>query len=72
MIISHTVTASMIAVILGHGEDEAADFIADVAESVEDFGYDLGYEVKESKKVNSRTGKPYVNKYYTIDGVFDI
>lgn len=72
MLDDDTVTASMIAVILGHGEDEAADFIADAAESVEDFGYDLVYEVKESKKINSRTGKPYVNKYYTIDGVFDI
>ena len=33
-----------IAVILGHGVDEATDFIADCAEMVENFGYDLDYE----------------------------
>lgn len=72
MLDDDTVTASMIAVILGHGEEEASDFISDVAESVENFGYDLSYEVKEANKINQRTGKPYVNKYYTIEGVYDI
>ena len=61
-----------IAVILGHGVDEATDFIADCAEMVENFGYDLDYEVRLSNKTNPNTGKPYKNMYYTIVEVFDI
>lgn len=72
MLDDESVTAAMIAVILEHGEDEAAGFIADAAEAVESLGYDLDYDIQESKKTNPNTGKPYVNKYYTIEGVYDI
>ena len=71
MLDDEDVTASMIAVILGHGEKETEDFLADCAETVENLAYDLDYQVKEGS-VNPRTGKPYVNKYYTIEGVYDI
>lgn len=61
-----------IAVILGHGVDEATDFIADAAEMCEDFGYDLNYEIRLSNKTNPHTGKPYKNMYFTIEEVFDM
>ena len=63
--------AETIAVILGHGVDEAENFIADAAEEVESLAYDLEYEVQESSKINPNTGKPYVNKFYSILEVFD-
>ena len=61
-----------IAVILGHGVDEATDFIADAAEMCENLGYDLDYEIRLSNKTNPNTGKPYRNMYFTVEEVFDI
>ena len=65
-------TTSTIAVILDHGVDEAKDFIADAAETCENLGYDLDYEVRLSNKTNPNTGKPYKNTYFTIEEVFDV
>lgn len=69
-------TSSAIAVLLSHhdkkgGMDEIEDFIADMTEEIEDLSYDLDYQISLSKKINERTGKPYVNKTYTISGVYD-
>ena len=60
------------AVILGHGVDEASDFIADAAEMCENLGYDLDYDIRLSNKTNPNTGKPYKNTYFTIEEVFDV
>lgn len=67
-----TIEASEIAVILGHGIDEAAEFLADAAEECESLSYDLDYDIQESKKTNPNTGKPYLNKYYAINDVYDL
>lgn len=72
MLDDEDMSAETIAVILGHGVDEATDFIADAAEMCEAFGYDLDYDIQESNKTNPNTGKPYVNKFYSIAEVFDI
>ena len=63
--------AETIAVILGHGVDEATAFIADAAEMVENLAYDLDYDIRLSNKTNPNTGKPYENKFYSILEVFD-
>ena len=72
MIDDEDMSAETIAVILGHGVDEATEFINDAAEMVENFGYDLDYEVRLSNKTNPNTGKPYKNTYYSIAEVFDM
>ena len=65
-------SSETIAVILGHGVDEATDFLADAAEICENFGYDLDYDVRLSQKTNPNTGKPYKNIYFSIMEVFDM
>ena len=74
MLDDEDLTSAAIAVILGRYDedmDSVRDFIADVAEAVEELAYDLEYDIKNSKKINERTGKPYVNKSYEIVEVFD-
>lgn len=63
---------STIAVILGHGVDEAREFVADAAEMCDNLGYDLDYDIRLSNKTNPNTGKPYKNTYFTIEEVFDV
>ena len=63
--------AKTIAVILGHGVDEATDFVADAAEICENLAYDLDYEIRLSNKTNPNTGKAYENMFYSILEVFD-
>ena len=72
MIDDEDMSTAAIAVILGHGVDEATEFIADAAEMVENFGYDLDYEIRLSNKTNPNNGKPYENKYYTIVEIYDM
>ena len=72
MIDDEDMSTETIAVILGHGVDEATDFIADAAEMVDNLGYDLDYDIRLSNKTNPNTGKPYENTYYTIEEVFDM
>ena len=67
---------SAIAIILSKFDDRKGmaainDFIADVAEEVDSMAYDLDYSVKQSKKINEKTGKPYINKSYEIIEVYD-
>ena len=71
MIDDDSISKEQIAVILGHGREEAEDFLADAAEMCEDLAYDLDYDVQLSNKTNPYTGKPYENKYYTINAVYD-
>lgn len=76
MLDDEDMTSSMIAVILNKfdkkgGMDQINEFVEDAAEMTENFSYDLDYSIKHSKKINERTGKPYVNKQYQIVEVFD-
>lgn len=74
MLDDEDLTAATIAVILSKYDDDMEqirDFIADVAEEVESLAYDLDYQVKNGKKINPNTGKPYVNKTYEIVEVYD-
>ena len=51
---------------------ELKDYLLDLFEIISDaFTYDLKYTVSESNKVNPNTNKPYVNKFYSIEEVFD-
>ena len=72
MIDDEDITIAMIAVILGHGVDEATEFLADAAEMCDNFGYDVDYDVRLSAKTNPNTGKPYKNLFFTIEEVFDL
>lgn len=76
MLDDEELTAEIIGVLLNRFDSENGmtaieDFIADAAEEVESLSYDLDYEVKESKKTNPNTGKPYINKSYQIVEVYD-
>ena len=52
--------------------EELKDYLLDLFEIVSDaFTYDLKYTVSESNKVNPNTNKPYINKFYSIEEVFD-
>ena len=37
----------------------------------ESLTYDLDYDVKVSKKLNPNTNRPYVNKFFSVDEVYD-
>lgn len=53
--------------------DELKDYLLDLFEVISDsFSYDLKYTVSESNKVNPNTNKPYVNKFYSIEEVFEV
>ncbi|MST81540.1 DUF669 domain-containing protein [Bilifractor porci] len=46
--------------------------ILDIYQEIHDkLSYDLDYDVKTSKKLNPNTNKPYVNKFFSIDAVYD-
>ena len=65
--------AAMVSAILNHGVDEASEFLLDVTEEiVGKLSYDLKYDVKESNKINPNNNKPYINKFYGIEEVFDM
>ncbi len=52
--------------------EELKDYLLDLFEIVSDaFTYDLKYTVSESNKVNPNTNKPYVNKFYSVEEVYD-
>lgn len=76
MLDDEDLTSAAIAVILSKFDDRKGmaainDFIADVAEEVDSMAYDLDYSIKQSKKINEKTGKPYINKSYEIIEVYD-
>ena len=70
MLDDEELTSAKIAVILRRGADAAEDFIADLAEEFESMAWDLDYDIKVSKKTNSK-GQPYKNMTYDIIGVYD-
>ena len=70
MLDDEELTATKMAVILGHGPEAAGDFIADLAEEFESMAWDLDYDITVSKKTNSK-GQPYKNMTYEIVGVYD-
>ena len=54
-------------------KDELNEYLLDLLEVISSaFTFDLNYEVKESNKLNPKTNKPYVNKFYSISDVYDI
>lgn len=52
----------------GDAEDKLTDLFQMLSGQ---FNYDLDYEVKVSKKINPHNGKPYVNKFFSIEEVYD-
>lgn len=68
-------SSAKVAAMLGLINDDhetVSELVADIAEETESMAYDLDYEVKESKKTNPNTGKPYINKTFEITGVYDV
>lgn len=65
-------TAMDIAKILSNTDnmDAIRDFLADLTEEFESMAWDIDYEIKVSKKTNSK-GKPYENISIEILGVYD-
>ena len=58
---------------LTRGTDNAANYITDLYQALAGaYAYDLDYKVQTSNKTNPNTGKPYINKFYSIAEVFDI
>ena len=77
MLEDEDLTSAAIAVVLSHANDsqekldEVSELLADISEELEEICFELDYEVRESKKTNPNTGKPYVNKYYSIVGAYE-
>lgn len=50
----------------------ASDYLTDLYQAIEGQRvFDLDYQVRESKKLNPNTNKPYINKFFSITEVFD-
>lgn len=57
---------------LDAGPDNAADYLVDLYQAIAgELVFDLDYDVKESTKLNPNTNKPYINKFFSIEEVFD-
>ena len=53
-------------------KDELNDYLLDLFELISDnFTFDLKYTVSESNKINPNNNKPYVNKFYSIEEVYE-
>ena len=51
---------------------DCADTLAEIFDMIhESLTYDLDYDVKISKKLNPNTNRPYVNKFFSVDEVYD-
>lgn len=50
-----------------------ADDILEIYQALDEqkLSYDLDYQVSVSKKINPNTNKPWTNKFFSIDGVYD-
>lgn len=52
--------------------DDVKDFILDLYQTISGkLEYDLDYDVRTSNKINPNTNKPYINKFFSIDAVYD-
>lgn len=52
--------------------DDVKDFILDLYQTISGkLEYDLNYDVRTSNKINPNTNKPYINRFFSIDAVYD-
>ena len=50
-----------------------SEYLTDLYQTISgSLSFDLDYQVKEATKINPNTNKPYINKFYSITGVYDI
>lgn len=67
------VDKNSIAYNLEQSPEVAGEYITDLYQILSSgFEFDLDYTIKESKKINPNTNKPYVNKFYSIKEVFEV
>lgn len=57
---------------LDAGVNNASNYLTDLFQAIAgQLLFDLNYEVKTATKINPNTNKPYINKFYSIEEVFD-